>query len=162
MRLLLLCLLFVQSSAFAQCDSSDFIRLPEVDAQFPGGIVEMKKFIQENIEYPPIERCSLGQFMGKIYLKFTVCANGEIHNITCLRCSDTEYDQIAIDLIEKMLVMNPSNRISASQALNHEYFKCEPLPCEPSDLPKIEGNAHEFTVKEQRRLEKQEEGLGKR
>lgn len=32
------------------------------------------------------------------------------------------------DLLEKMLVLNPNSRISASEALQHPYFSCEPLP----------------------------------
>ena len=63
----------------------------------------MKRFIADNIVYPEIERCSLGQFTGRIYLKFIVCENGSIYNIECERTSgDIELDQNAIDLIEKM------------------------------------------------------------
>jgi serine/threonine protein kinase len=30
------------------------------------------------------------------------------------------------DLLEKMLVINPNERITAAQALNHPYFKVDP------------------------------------
>ena len=63
-------------------------------------------------------------------------------------------DLLMLDLIEKMLCLNPTQRISARDALKHDFFKATPLPCEPHDLPKIEGEAHEMTVlKEKRELE---------
>ncbi|MCO5564966.1 hypothetical protein L7F22_045359 [Adiantum nelumboides] len=34
----------------------------------------------------------------------------------------------AYDLLSKMLEYDPCKRISAAQALEHEYFRCEPLP----------------------------------
>lgn len=43
--------------------------------------------------------------------------------------------EMAIDLIQSLLRLNPLERISASQALDHVYFKCYPLPCDPSELP---------------------------
>ena len=39
-------------------------------------------------------------------------------------------------------------------ALDHAFFKTEPLPCEPSEIPKIEGNAHEMTVRRDKQMEK--------
>jgi len=49
--------------------------------------------------------------------------------------------------MEKLLALNPAYRLSAEEALKHEYFKSQPLPCRPDELPKIEGEAHELTVK---------------
>lgn len=57
-------------------------------------------------------------------------------------------DEDALDLIEKMLTLNPDKRITAKQALQHKYFTNEPKPCTPSQLPKIEGEAHEMEALE--------------
>ena len=59
-------------------------------------------------------------------------------------------DPLAIDLILKMLILNPVDRISAKQALNHEYFRSEPLPCEPHEIPIIEGEWRELEFREDR------------
>ena len=41
------------------------------------------------------------------------------------------------DLIEKMLVLNPNSRITAEEALNHPYFKVEPLPSNKERIAEI-------------------------
>ena len=59
-------------------------------------------------------------------------------------------DDDAIDLITKMLDYNPKVRITATQALQHKYFTTEPLPCEPNEIPIIEGELKELNFREAR------------
>ncbi|THU94729.1 Pkinase-domain-containing protein [Dendrothele bispora CBS 962.96] len=47
------------------------------------------------------------------------------------------------DLMDKLLTCNPSNRITASEALDHDYFWTDPLPADPKTLPSYEAS-HEF------------------
>ncbi|KAH9781543.1 protein kinase domain-containing protein [Citrus sinensis] len=44
--------------------------------------------------------------------------------------------QSALALVDKLLTIEPENRGSAASALRSEFFKTEPLPCDPSNLPK--------------------------
>ncbi|KAI7863548.1 kinase-like domain-containing protein [Spinellus fusiger] len=53
------------------------------------------------------------------------------------------FDALAADLIEKLLVLDPTRRLTALEALSHDYFYNEPLPADPSLLPKYEAS-HEF------------------
>ncbi len=46
-----------------------------------------------------------------------------------------------IDLIQKMLALNPQHRISASDALAHPFFNCEPKPTPIDQLPKPKKSA---------------------
>ena len=67
------------------------------------------------------------------------------------------FDELAIDLIDKLLQFNPKNRLTATQALEHPYFHTHPLPCENSELPRVELEMHEWSVKKQRK-ERQTQG----
>jgi serine/threonine-protein kinase BUR1 len=51
---------------------------------------------------------------------------------------------LAVDLLSKLLVLDPLKRLSAVDALDHEYFSTQPLPSRPSDLPTYEAS-HELT-----------------
>lgn len=41
------------------------------------------------------------------------------------------FDRHALELLERMLTLDPSQRISAKDALDAEYFWTDPLPCDP-------------------------------
>lgn len=49
-----------------------------------------------------------------------------------------------------MLDYNPRKRITATESLNHKFFTSDPLPCEPSEIPKIEGELKELNFRDQR------------
>lgn len=63
----------------------------------------------------------------------------------------SQRSQQAIDLLDKLLALNPSERLTADQALQHEYFFEEPLPIQPHQHPQFIGNHHEFGTKTRRR-----------
>ncbi|KAF9527396.1 hypothetical protein CPB83DRAFT_856083 [Crepidotus variabilis] len=48
-----------------------------------------------------------------------------------------------VDLMERMLVLNPRDRITAREALGHEYFWTDPMPADPRSMPSYEAS-HEF------------------
>jgi len=64
-------------------------------------------------------------------------------------------DELGLDLLDQMLALNPEKRISATDAINHAYFKEDPLPCKTTELPRLETEGHEFQVKKQKKLEKE-------
>ncbi|XP_068637541.1 cyclin-dependent kinase C-2-like [Aristolochia californica] len=71
------------------------------------------------------------------------------------------FDRHALDLLERMLTLDPSQRISAKDALDAEYFWNDPLPCDPKSLPKYE-SSHEFQTKKKRQQQRQHEETAKR
>ena len=59
-------------------------------------------------------------------------------------------DDATFDLINKLLELNPKTRITAEEALKHDFFKTEPKMCTPEELPKLD-EVHEYqTVKEKK------------
>lgn len=68
-----------------------------------------------------------------------------------MRKQKSNIDSLGLDLLDKMLTLNPDDRMTAKEALEHEYFKTEPLPCELSEMPKIEKDCHAFVLNAERR-----------
>ncbi|KAL9319594.1 hypothetical protein ACSQ67_011433 [Phaseolus vulgaris] len=71
------------------------------------------------------------------------------------------FDRHALELLEKMLTLDPAQRITAKDALDGEYFWTDPLPCDPKSLPKYE-SSHEFQTKKKRQQQRQNEENAKR
>merc|ERR1719473_2687306 len=61
----------------------------------------------------------------------------------------------AKDLLRRLLAMDPSKRLSADDALDHEYFWSDPVPATPEQLPKYPPS-HEFTAKKRRQQSQQQ------
>lgn len=56
-----------------------------------------------------------------------------------------------IDLLNRLLSLEPTCRISAQNALNHQFFKEEPFPCKPSEIPILENDCHEYETKKKKK-----------
>eukprot|EP00246_Nothoceros_aenigmaticus_P013872 TRINITY_DN500_c0_g1_i3.p1 TRINITY_DN500_c0_g1~~TRINITY_DN500_c0_g1_i3.p1 ORF type:complete len:415 (+),score=57.03 TRINITY_DN500_c0_g1_i3:271-1515(+) len=66
------------------------------------------------------------------------------------------FDRHALELVERMLTLNPAQRITAKDALDAEYFWTDPIPCAPSSLPKYEAS-HEYQTKKKRQQHRQQQ-----
>jgi protein TonB len=73
--------------------------------QFPGGEVEMYKFIRENLKYPT--RASEAGVQGKVILNFVVGKDGKITSIKVVRGIGFGCDEEAIRVLQKMPLWNP-------------------------------------------------------
>ncbi|XAR67861.1 Cyclin-dependent kinase [Bertholletia excelsa] len=54
----------------------------------------------------------------------------------CISETFKNFPPSSLPLIETLLAINPSERGSATAALNNEFFTTEPYACDPSNLPK--------------------------
>jgi len=58
-----------------------------------------------------------------------------------------KYPPSLIDLIDRMLVLNPDHRIKVEEALKHPFFSESPAPCANKDIPIPAEDCHEFNVR---------------
>jgi protein TonB len=80
--------------------AEEIIEFPDVEASFPGGQVEMQRWISANIDYPPMAIENEDQ--GKVYLSFVVGSDGKISDITVERGVTPELDKEAKRMLRNM------------------------------------------------------------
>jgi protein TonB len=85
----------------------EIFTIVEEQAEFPGGIQEMVKFIQKNLQYPPMAREA--GLQGKCHLRFVVNETGEISNVEVMKgvpgCPDC--DKEAVRVVKSMPKWKP-------------------------------------------------------
>ena len=81
----------------------------EENAEFPGGLAAMGKYMRDNMQYPAMAREA--GISGKCFLKFVVNETGEISNVEVLKgvpgCP--ECDEEAIRVVKSMPKWKPAN-----------------------------------------------------
>lgn len=92
----------------------EIFTIVEEQAEFPGGIAEMQKFIQKNLQYPSMAREA--GLSGKCFLKFVVNETGSISNVEILKgvpgCQDC--DKEAIRVVKAMPAWKPAKMTGKS------------------------------------------------
>lgn len=90
---------------------NEVVDFPDVEAQFPGGTKAMKKYIQENVQYPEISR-ELGD-QGRVYVTFIVELDGSVSSVEVMRGGVTpELNREAKRLIRSMPKWKPGEMAS--------------------------------------------------
>lgn len=72
----------------------------EKEASYPGGLVEMKQFLAENIVYP--EEGLINNDQGKVFIEFIVNTDGSIEGVKTLRGVSEEINNEAMRVISIM------------------------------------------------------------
>lgn len=68
---------------------------PQVDVQFPGGLMEMKKFIHANLKHPLPD----GDYQGTVYVSMIVGKDGVVRDVKIVRGVEKELDEEALRLV---------------------------------------------------------------
>lgn len=76
----------------------DEIVIPDIDAEYVGGIVQMKTDIQKSIEYPDMDM-QLGN-QGTVYVAFVVEKDGSITNVETIRGVSETLDREAERIVK--------------------------------------------------------------
>jgi protein TonB len=85
--------------------------------EFPGGELELRKFIANNIEYP--KAAQENGIQGKVYVTFVVDKNGEIANAKIARGVDPTLDQEALRVVNSLPKWIPGKQ--RGQKVNVSY-----------------------------------------
>ncbi|MGZ3899559.1 MAG: energy transducer TonB [Bacteroidia bacterium] len=92
----------------------EIFTIVEENAEFPGGVAEMVKYIQKTLQYPAMAREA--GISGKCFLKFVVNETGEISDVQVLKgvpgCSDC--DKEAIRVVKSMPKWKPAKMTGRS------------------------------------------------
>lgn len=85
--------------------------------EFPGGELELRKFIANNIEYP--KAAQEHGIQGKVYVTFVVDKNGEVANARIARGVDPALDQEALRVVNSLPKWTPGKQ--RGQSVNVSY-----------------------------------------
>lgn len=83
----------------------EIFEIPEIDAQYPGGIVAMKEFIYSNLSYPD----PYVDVQGTVYVSFVIEKDGSISRAKVARGIGEKYDQEALRVVNSMPNWIPAN-----------------------------------------------------
>ncbi|EGR34708.1 hypothetical protein IMG5_003410 [Ichthyophthirius multifiliis] len=59
-----------------------------------------------------------------------------------MRSKIPDIDSATLDYLSALLVINPEDRLDSKQALEHEYFTTQPLPCTHDQMPVFDKEFH--------------------
>lgn len=105
-------------TASAQTDSSRIFVDYEENAQFPGGDMACKKWIQEHIKYP--EGCRADSIQGRVNVSFIVERDGSIDSIKVVRSPDPALSEEAVRLVSEMPRWKPARY--CNKTIRQRYF----------------------------------------
>jgi TonB family protein len=91
-----------------QTNGIDTIIIVNPMPEFPGGQRKMMEFLNRNLRYP--ETASKDNIKGKVVLRFSVSAQGEIGNIEVVKSVREDVDNEAIRVIKKMPKWKPGEQ----------------------------------------------------
>lgn len=88
-------------------DENEILTYAEVMPEFPGGMKEMLKFINQNLVYP--QELIDTDFSGRVFVQFVVTKTGEIEKVSIAKGIDSisGLNQAAIRLVKQMPKWSP-------------------------------------------------------
>ena len=89
-------------------ESQDVYESVEQMPEFPGGMEEMMKFLQGNIQYPA--NAAKNKIEGRVVLQFVVEKDGRIGDVKVARSVDPELDAEALRVVKSMPNFTPGRQ----------------------------------------------------
>lgn len=99
--------LSAQENVKEQKDSAAIIIIEE-NPEFPGGMVEMYKYISKNLKYP--EKAKKDKIEGKVIVTFVIETDGSISNVEVFEGIGGGCDEEAVRIVKKMPKWKPGKQ----------------------------------------------------
>ncbi|KAJ3671581.1 hypothetical protein LUZ60_007660 [Juncus effusus] len=81
----------------------------------------------------------------------------------CFADTFKDFPQSALSLLDSLLAIEPEDRGTVASALQSDFFKTKPLPCDPSSLPKFPpSKEYDAKLRDEKARRKKQEALGGR
>ena len=80
----------------------------EKKPEFPGGLVEMQKWIRDHTKYPEVAKEN--GITGKVYVQFVIGKDGAVTNVKVMRSVDPYLDAEALRVIKAMPKWSPGEQ----------------------------------------------------
>lgn len=95
---------------------------------------------------PPTSEAFLGSLSEEIRNELKIYT-GRQRKFKVLLKQDLPGEDSLIDLLDRMLQVDPDMRINAEQVLSHRFFSDFPLACQPYEIPLDVDDTHEYLTK---------------
>ena len=120
----------------SSAQDSMVFRSCEVMPEFPGGVMEMMKFLQMNINYPPT--AAANNIEGRVVLQFIVEKTGKVGDVKVVRSVNEELDAEAVRVVKSMPDFTPGRQDGKPVSVWYTLpvsFKLhgDPAPVEPKN-----------------------------
>lgn len=91
----------------AEPEEVPFVVVEEMP-MYPGGDVELLKYIMEHTQYPEVAKEN--NIQGRVIVRFCVTAKGGVSQVSILKGVDPELDKEAIRVVNTLPAFKPGNR----------------------------------------------------
>lgn len=81
-------------------------KIPNAEAEFPGGLTNLKRYLANNIIYP--EYALEHNIEGKVFIQFIISKTGEVSNVTVKKSAHILLDQEAVRVLENLPKWKPA------------------------------------------------------
>jgi TonB family protein len=97
-----------KETATTQMQDEGVFVIYETQPEFPGGMAELMKYIQKNIQYPSI--CKEKRLQGRVIVQFVVNTDSTINDVQVIKPVNPYFDKEAIRLVKSMPKWKPGEQ----------------------------------------------------
>jgi protein TonB len=96
-----------QATPATQIEDEPFVVVEEMP-QFPGGDVELLKYVSTNVKYPEVARTN--GIQGRVIARFCVTKTGAVNRVSILRGVSPEIDSEALRVVSSLPTFSPGKQ----------------------------------------------------